>query len=40
MVRVNGEVLYTQDSAVGNSSAPYVVGGDGPALNTNVEMKF
>jgi hypothetical protein len=40
LVRVNGEILYTQDSAVGNSSAPYVVGGDGPALNTNVEMKF
>ena len=40
MVRVNGEILYTQDSPVGNSSAPYVVGGDGPALNTNVEMKF
>lgn len=39
-VRVNGEILYTQESAVGNSSAPYVVGGDGPALNTNVEMKF
>jgi hypothetical protein len=40
LVRVNGELLYTHDSAVGNSSAPYVVGGDGPALNTNIEMKF
>jgi hypothetical protein len=40
LVRVNGEILYTQDSAVGNSSAPYLVGGDGPALNTNIEMKF
>jgi len=40
LLRLNGEILYTQDSAVGNSSAPYLVGGDGAALNTNVEMKF
>lgn len=40
LLRLNGEILYTEDSAVGNSSAPYLVGGDGPALNTNVEMKF
>jgi hypothetical protein len=40
LVRLNGEILYTQDSAVGNSSAPYIVGGNGPALNTNIEMKF
>lgn len=39
-LRVNGEILYTNDSAVGNSSAPYLVGGDGAALNTNIEMKF
>jgi hypothetical protein len=39
-LRVNGEILYTRDSAVGNSSAPYLVGGDGPALNTNIEIKF
>ena len=40
LLRLNGEILYTNDSAVGNSSAPYLVGGDGAALNTNVEMKF
>ncbi len=39
-LRVNGELLYTNDSAVGNSSAPYLVGGDGTALNTNIELRF
>jgi hypothetical protein len=40
LLRVNGEFLYLNDSPVGYSSIPYTLGGDGPILNTNVEMKF
>jgi len=40
LLRVNGELLYMQDSAVGYSSIPYLVGGDGVVFNTNLEMKF
>jgi hypothetical protein len=40
LLRLNAELLYLDDSAVGNASAPYLVGGDGPVLNTNVEMMF
>ena len=40
LLRVNGELLYMKDSAVGYSSIPYQVGGDGVAFNTNLEMKF
>jgi hypothetical protein len=39
-VRLNGEILYTDDSPVGYASIPYLVGGDGPTLNTNLEIKF
>jgi len=40
LLRVNGELTYMNNSPVGYSSIPYAVGGDGPILNTNVEMKF
>jgi hypothetical protein len=40
LVRINTELLYLNKSAVGYSSIPYVVGGDGAVFNTNVEMKF
>ena len=40
LLRVNGELLYMKDSAVGYSSIPYAVGGDGVAFHTNLEMKF
>jgi len=40
MVRINTELLYINKSAVGYSSIPYQVGGDGPVFTTNVEMKF
>lgn len=40
LVRINTELLYMNKSAVGYSSIPYVVGGDGAVFNTNVEMKF
>lgn len=40
LLRVNGEVLYLDSSAVGYSSIPYQVGGDGFVFNTNLEMKF
>ncbi|WP_205743182.1 hypothetical protein [Halioglobus maricola] len=40
LFRVNSELVYMKDSAVGYSSIPYAVGGDGVAFHTNVEMKF
>jgi len=40
LLRVNGELLYMQDSAVGYSSIPYQVGGTGTVFTTNLEMKF
>ncbi|MEZ5572574.1 MAG: hypothetical protein R3E64_11190 [Halioglobus sp.] len=40
LLRVNGELLYLNNSPVGYSSIPYAIGGNGPILNTNVEMKF
>jgi hypothetical protein len=40
LVRINTELLYLKKSAVGYSSIPYAVGGDGPVFSTNVEMKF
>jgi hypothetical protein len=40
LVRVNGELLYIKDSAIGYSSIPYQVGGDGLVFHTNLEMKF
>ena len=40
LVRINTEFLYLNKSAVGYSSIPYQVGGDGPVFTTNVEMKF
>jgi hypothetical protein len=40
LVRLNGELLYMNDSPIGYSSIPYQVGGDGVAVHTNLEMKF
>ncbi len=40
LVRVNGEILYTNDSPIGYSSIPYALGGDGVVVHTNLEMKF
>jgi len=40
LVRLNGEVLYMNDSPIGYSSIPYQVGGNGVAVHTNLEMKF
>lgn len=40
LVRVNGELLYTNDSPIGYSSIPYALGGDGVVVHTNLEMKF
>jgi hypothetical protein len=40
LLRLNGELLYMEDSPVGYSSIPYQVGGDGVAFHTNLEMKF
>jgi hypothetical protein len=40
LVRLNGELLYMEDSPVGYSSIPYQVGGDGVVFHTNLEMKF
>lgn len=40
LLRINGELLYLNDSPVGYASIPYLLGGDGPVLNTNIEMKF
>lgn len=40
LLRLNGELLYMKDSAVGYSSIPYQVGGDGLVFHTNLEMKF
>lgn len=40
LVRVNSELLYMKDSAVGYSSIPYQVGGKGLVFHTNLEMKF
>ncbi|MEM9257012.1 MAG: hypothetical protein AAGA91_16340 [Pseudomonadota bacterium] len=40
LLRVNGELLYMKDSAIGYSSIPYQVGGDGLVFMSNLEMKF
>jgi len=40
LLRINAELLYTSDSPVGYASIPYLLGGDGPVFNTNLEMKF
>jgi hypothetical protein len=40
LLRVNGELVYMNDSPIGYSSIPYQVGGDGVAFHTNLEMKF
>ena len=40
LVRVNGEMLYMNDSPIGYSSIPYAIGGDGVVVHTNLEMKF
>jgi len=39
-IRVNGELLYLEDSPVGYSSVPFTVGGNGTVLHTNLEMYF
>lgn len=38
--RVNGELLYLEDSPVGNYSAPYLVGSNGLVYYTNLEYRF
>ena len=40
LFRVNTEMLYLNDSPVGYSSVPFVVGGNGWVFNTNVELYF
>ena len=38
--RLNGEFLYLDRSPVGNYSAPYIVGGNGPVVYANMEYRF
>ena len=38
--RVNGELLYLNDSPVGNLSLPAIVGGNGTVFYANAELRF
>ena len=38
--RVNGEILYLNDSPVGNLSLPAIVGGNGTVFYANAELRF
>jgi hypothetical protein len=38
--RVNGELLYLNDSPVGNLSLPSIVGGNGTVFYANAELRF
>jgi hypothetical protein len=40
LMRLNTELLYLDDSPVGYSSVPFVVGADGLVFHTNLEMYF
>ncbi len=40
LFRVNGELLYLNDSPVGYSSVPFVLGGNGLIFHTNLELMF
>ncbi len=40
LLRLNTELLYLDDSPVGNSSLPYSVGGNGLVFHTNLELMF
>ncbi len=40
LFRVNAELLYLNDSPVGYSSVPFVVGGNGTVGHVNVELMF
>ena len=39
-VRVNGELLFLNDSPVGNLSLPSLVGGNGTVFYANAELRF
>lgn len=40
LLRVNTELIYVNDSPVGNASNVYVVGGDGWIFHTDLELMF
>ncbi|MBS3742778.1 MAG: hypothetical protein KGY48_00350 [Wenzhouxiangellaceae bacterium] len=40
LFRVNSELMYLNDSPVGYSSVPFVLGGNGFVFHTNLEMMF
>jgi len=39
-VRLNGEVIYLNNSPVGALSLPYTVGGKGPVFHLNLELRM
>jgi hypothetical protein len=39
-LRVNSEVMYVENSPVGSSTLPYLVGSDGTIFMTNLELAF
>ena len=39
-IRVNGEVIYLNNSPVGALSLPYTVGGKGPIFHLNLELRL
>jgi len=38
--RLNGEFIYLDNSPVGYSSVPYLVGADGTVFYANAEIRF
>ena len=38
--RLNGEVIFIEDSPVGYYSVPYIVGADGTIFHLNAELRF